>query len=144
MLYPKFDEIKDEIVHLLDDYLIKYHPQYRVKVTETFRTAAYQNRLWRQGRTAPGEKVTNCDGYIKRSNHQSSLAFDIAFSVGSKLVWDVPQEIWDYYGHLIRKHGMVWGGDWKSFKDLPHCEWPTTDKDTYIKAREWQTKVGLR
>ena len=32
-------------------------------IVQGLRTAAYQNELYQQGRTKPGPKVTNCDGY---------------------------------------------------------------------------------
>lgn len=148
-LYPIFAEKTSFIIADLQTWLDKHHPGYTVRVTETFRTASYQNRLWRKGRTSPpiGKqyRVTNCDGYIVKSNHQSSLSFDIAFiNEDKKVDWNVPETFWNYFGHLCRKYSLKWGGDWKSFKDRPHCEWDTKDKGTYKKAREWQKQNGLR
>jgi peptidoglycan L-alanyl-D-glutamate endopeptidase CwlK len=129
-------------------FLDRNYPHLTVVVTEGFRTAAYQNRLWKKGRTtAPIGKafiVTNCDGYINKSPHQSSCAIDIAFKSGNNLTWTVQQEVWDYYGHLIRQYGLEWGGDWKSFKDQPHCQVKRSEKETFAKAQAWQKENGLR
>ncbi|WP_314319364.1 M15 family metallopeptidase [Fusobacterium pseudoperiodonticum] len=49
--------------------LIKISP-WNFKITAGVRTAEEQNRLYQKGRTAPGTKVTNVDGYKLKSNHQ--------------------------------------------------------------------------
>ena len=49
--------------------LIKISP-WNFKITAGVRTAEEQNRLYQKGRTAPGAKVTNVDGYKLKSNHQ--------------------------------------------------------------------------
>lgn len=149
-LYPPFRDKAKTIVELLQQYVDMHHKDLGLKVlvTEGFRTAAYQNSLWKKGRLTPpigkAYTVTNCDGYIFKSNHQSSLAFDIAFTSKGVLKWVLPEEIWQYFGHLLRVYGLKWGGDWKSTKDRPHGEWDPKDKATYQKAKEWQRLNGLR
>ena len=49
--------IKEAIVNSPFDFMI----------TQGVRTAKYQNQLYQQGRTQRGLKVTNADGYIKKS-----------------------------------------------------------------------------
>lgn len=138
-LFPKMEAVKDLIWHELDVYLKAHYPGYSVVITDTVRTAKEQFALYKRGRFGnDGAKVTNCDGYIRKSNHQSGLAFDLAFlNAKKRLVYNVPDEIWEYYGHLCRKHGLNWGGDWTKFKDRPHAEWKQSDKSTYAKARDW-------
>ena len=53
-------------------------------IVQGFRTAEYQNGLYQQGRTISGIRVTNCDGYVKKSNHQAKsdgygYAIDLEF-----------------------------------------------------------------
>lgn len=31
---------------------------------------------------------------------------------------------WSFYGAAVRKVGLTWGGDFKTFLDRPHCELP--------------------
>ena len=47
-----------------------------VAISETFRTVAEQDALYAQGRTKPGNIVTNAKGSSYRSQHQWGIAFD--------------------------------------------------------------------
>ena len=142
-LYPRFREKVAAVLTDLKKYADKHMPGYTWIVVEGYRTAEYQRSLYAKGRTKPGSIVTNRDGVKKRSNHQSSLAVDIAPVSGGKVVWGVGVEHWAYLGHVARSHGLKWGGDWKKFVDKPHVEWPESDKATYALARKWQKEVGL-
>ena len=102
------------------------HP---MKVIQGVRTAEQQAKLFAQGRTAPGKKVTNCDGLVKKSRHQVAAdgfghAVDCAFVVGGKVSWDLALP-WRLYGEIGKALGLVWGGDWKSLVDRPHLELPS-------------------
>lgn len=136
-LYPPFREKVEAIQKELDAYCKKNYKGHRFKLIEGFRTAEYQNSLYRQGRTKPGKKVTNCDGYLKKSPHQYGLAVDFWPFYGFIMSRSIPEKHWEYLGHLYRKYDLDWGGDWESFKDRPHGEWKRTDKVTYAKAFEW-------
>ncbi|WP_318566507.1 M15 family metallopeptidase [Peribacillus simplex] len=59
-----------------------------MKITHGFRLFAEQNALLAQGRTKPGNKVTNARG--GQSMHNYGLAIDICLitSDGKKAVWD--------------------------------------------------------
>lgn len=52
------------------------------------RTYEEQNALYAQGRTAPGNKVTNAKGGF--SNHNFGIAFDIGIFEGAKYLGDSP------------------------------------------------------
>lgn len=147
-LYPEFRQDALSIIEDLNKYLVVHAPEFKAFITEGFRTASYQFSLWQKGRTKKpiGKQyiVTYKDGYVKKSNHQSSMAFDIGFIKNNKLSYDVSTDVWNYFGHLIRAKKRKWGGDWTSFKDKPHCEWDTADKESYKKAREWQKANGLK
>ena len=102
-------------------------------VTDGLRTAAQQRALFAQGRTRPGAIVTNADGDFKRSNHQPRLtgpyagfgcAADLTFlDADGRPSWAITHP-WAIYGEQARALGLVWGGDWRSFKDRPHVELP--------------------
>lgn len=104
-------------------------------IVQGLRTAAYQNELYQQGRTKPGPKVTNCDGYNSKSNHQAKSdgyghAIDFAIydpTLPEKIDWDNNKkyrEVADHLKKVAKENGIniVWGGDWVKFKDYPHIE----------------------
>ena len=107
-------------------------------IVSGLRTLAEQQMLYAQGRTMPGDIVTNCDGIIKRSNHQAEVDGQPGRAVDA-----VPYPIdWNDDKRMIHFAGVVrgvaarlgipivWGGDWdgdfklrdQSFHDLPHFE----------------------
>lgn len=109
--------------------LIKISP-YDFSITQGVRTTEEQNKLYQQGRTAPGKIVTNCDGYKSKSNHQVKpdgfgYAGDIAVLMNNKVTWEERyyKEIAMTARILMQKYNVEWGGDWKNFKDLPHFEY---------------------
>jgi D-alanyl-D-alanine dipeptidase len=89
-----------------------------VKLTCGYRSAQEQNRLYAQGRTAPGRIVTNARG--GSSWHNYGLAADYAFVVGGQLTWNGP---WRVFGRIAGECGLEWGGDWTKFPDRPHVQW---------------------
>lgn len=107
--------------------LIKISP-YDFRITHGVRTAEEQNKLYQQGRITSGNKVTNCDGYKIKSNHQLKddglgYAIDI-FCLANGGTW-VPkyyEKIAEVARPLMKKYSIKWGGDWKN-KDLPHFEY---------------------
>jgi peptidoglycan L-alanyl-D-glutamate endopeptidase CwlK len=99
-------------------------------VVQTVRTAAEQQALYAQGRTAPGKIVTNCDGIVKKSNHQVHAdgfghAVDCAFkddpATAKVETWDAGQP-WELYGRMGEALDLTWGGRWISPFDRPHLE----------------------
>ena len=113
---------------------------YDFRITDGARTAEEQNYLYQQGRTRPGQKVTNCDGYKAKSNHQIKAdgyghAVDI-FPCGV-IENGVYRKFTSEEGYdekklkLIADHilavaksknvNIEWGGNWK-MNDTPHFE----------------------
>lgn len=87
-------------------------------VTQGFRSIEEQNRLYAQGRTAPGKIVTNARG--GQSNHNFGKAVDFAFVFNGEISWD--ENLYKNIGRWARIVGLKWGGNWKSIKDKPHVE----------------------
>lgn len=96
-------------------------------VTAAVRSDSAQQALYAKGRTAPGPIVTRADGVTKKSKHQLQAdgyghAVDLAFlDAQGRPSWDEAHP-WGVFGALAKYHGATWGGDWTSFRDLPHLE----------------------
>lgn len=143
-LFPSFAGRVHLVLAEMDSYATKHMPEVlRWDVSEGFRTVARQQELFALGRSRPGKIVTQRDGVRRRSDHQSSLAADLNPFDSHGPIWTVDVAHWAYLGHVARAHGLEWGGDWK-MRDMPHVQWPESDKATYGLAREWQRSIGLR
>ena len=95
---------------------------YNIVIVQAFRSFEEQDALYAQGRTEPGSIVTNARG--GESGHNYGLAFDFAFVDDNGDVSWGESYPWADVGSIAKELGMVWGGDFKSFKDRPHIEHP--------------------
>jgi peptidoglycan L-alanyl-D-glutamate endopeptidase CwlK len=87
--------------------------------TSGFRSFDEQDKIYAQGRTKPGAKVTNAKG--GQSAHNYGVAADFVAKPGGKVSWDIAS-----YAILMEeaeKLGLESGGRWK-FKDFPHVQVP--------------------
>ena len=100
----------------------------QVRITQSLRTFEEQDVLYQQGRTKPGKKITNAKA--GQSIHNYGFAVDICLIIdGNMASWDTAKDwdndqIADWYEcvKIFAKHGWEWGGNWKTFKDLPHFD----------------------
>jgi len=94
-----------------------------VRVTQGRRTLADQQFLYAQGRTRPGDRVTDCDGVLKVSQHQRGRATDFVWKTATGgVTYEGP---WELLGMAAEELGLVWGGRWPGRKiDRPHVELP--------------------
>ena len=140
--------------------LIKISP-WDFKITAGVRTAAEQNLEYQKGRTAPGAKVTNADGYKLKSNHQVKFnglgyAADIGVLVKEKVKVSVVEN-----GKKVEKviEKDVYKGTWKDFhyyQDIYDTakkagllekygiEWGGNCWKTFKDAPHWQIKGADR
>ena len=89
-----------------------------IPLTGGLRTADDQNKLYRQ-------KVSKCDGYKRKSYHQTGNAFDIYAYVDGKASWKhshykvISKYLIDF---ALREYcvQLEWGGNFRNWKDLPH------------------------
>jgi peptidoglycan LD-endopeptidase CwlK len=89
-----------------------------VRVTEGFRSFERQDELYAQGRTTPGDIVTNARG--GQSYHNFGLAMDLAPVVGGRVnPFLAPSAQTVKIGVSL---GWEWGGNWRGFKDRPHFQ----------------------
>ena len=84
-------------------------------VTEGLRTVDRQRQLVAQG----ASKTMN-------SRHLTGHAVDLVAYIGGEVNWSWPlyHKIADAMKRAAKEQGVpiVWGGDWRSFKDGPHFE----------------------
>jgi peptidoglycan LD-endopeptidase CwlK len=96
------------------------------------RTYAEQDALFRQGRFGnPGPKVTNARG--GQSNHNFCIAWDIGLFQNGKYLPDSP--LYKKAAETGLVDGLEWGGNWTTFKDLPHYQLPTGLPITKVRER---------
>lgn len=88
-------------------------------VYETYRTKALAEAYYAKGRTTPGKIVTHAKDNV-HSWHGFGLAVDV---IHARKRWDAPDEWWRKMAGIFKRHGCHWGGDWQTFKDLPHLQW---------------------
>jgi peptidoglycan L-alanyl-D-glutamate endopeptidase CwlK len=91
--------------------------------------------LYAQGRTAPGNIVTNAQG--GQSNHNFGLAWDIGlFDAGRSLSGATLTELRAYetIAAIVDRANLVWGGDWTTFVDRPHYQVKTGRETFQVRA----------
>lgn len=95
----------------------------RLAITSALRTHAEQARLYAQGRTTPGPRVTGAQP--GQSWHNYGLAFDVAPLRHGRPHWPNDMRLWSQIGELGERLGLEWGGRWKQ-RDLPHFQFRGT------------------
>lgn len=146
MSLEKFTGVHPNLVNFMKE-LILISP-WDFKIVVGVRTPQEQNKLYQQGRTKLKDehgnklyKVTNCDGYKEKSNHQlkfDDLGYAVDIGVLVNGVYKGNTEDFHYYQDiyntakekgLLDKYGIEWGGNcWKTFKDAPHFQIKGADK----------------
>ena len=116
LLHPEAQEKARQLQALCDARGLK------LLITETWRTTEEQDALYAQGRTRPGNIVTNCRGSEYQSPHQWGVAFDFCKNIRGQEYSDTA--FFNTVGALGKSIGLFWGGDFKSFTDRPHFEHP--------------------
>ena len=94
-----------------------------IKIGETYRTVLEQENLYAQGRTKPGDIVTNARGITYDSFHQWGTAFDFYRNDG-RGAYNEEGQFFEKVGAIGESLGLEWGGSWKSIKDKPHFQLP--------------------
>lgn len=119
-LHPK---VRDEVSKIINECNSALTGRAKVRIAQGLRTFAEQDALF-----AKRPKVTNAKG--GQSIHNYGLAVDIVLIIdGKEASWDTAKD-WDNDGiadwyecvKIFAKYGWDWGGNWKTFKDLPHFE----------------------
>lgn len=102
-----------------------------IGIGECVRTVKEQDNLYAQGRTKPGNKVTNAKGSNYSSMHQWGVAFDFYLKMDidgdgktSDDAFNNATKMFNKVGEIGKSLGLEWGGNWTSIKDLPHFQLP--------------------
>lgn len=116
--YLKSISDKDLII-LASQAILRTSHDFGIHHTGGFRTAERQNKIYKAG-------YSTCDGYVKKSNHQSGKALDLVPWVGDKFVWDpeIAIEISKVMKTLAIENGifLVCGADWEDYPDPYHYQ----------------------
>lgn len=109
-----------ELQELIPRFLAECQRQgLNVLIAETWRTKVEQDSLYAQGRSKPGKIVTNCQ--YPESPHCWGVAFDFCRNERGK-EYDNSDKFFNRVGAIGKTMGLFWGGDFKSFVDMPHFE----------------------
>lgn len=115
LLHPRLRTLCRQLIELSRQNGIE------IIITQTFRIQREQDEIYAQGRTVPGNVVTNVR--YPYSMHCWGLAFDFAVMVDGQVNWN-RTDLYQKVGELGKSRGLRWGGDFKTVKDMPHLELP--------------------
>ena len=117
-----------------------------VAIGETLRTVAEQDALYAQGRTKPGNIVTNAKGNSYSSQHQWGIAFDFYLKMDvdgdgsvSDDAYNDSTGMFKRAAELAKALGLAWGGDWRSIVDKAHLYLPDWGSGTNILKQRYGT-----
>jgi len=100
---------------------------YGIRVAQGLRSMVEQSRLYAQGRTIKGKRVTNAPAGFSPHNYGCAVDFQLTVAVNEKGVMTYfpdKSPVWSIIGEEAKKVGLEWGGSWKKFVDRPHVEIP--------------------
>lgn len=145
-LHPK---VREEVTKIILECDTELTGRAKIRITQTLRTFEEQDELYAIGRTKPGKKLTNAKA--GQSIHNYGLAVDICLIIDGKTAsWDTAKDwdndkVADWYEcvKIFAKHGWDWGGNWKTFKDLPHFEKKSIKTKTSEIKTTWRNLIKL-
>lgn len=120
--------VREEVKNIIKECDEALTGRAKVRITQGLRSFEEQEKLYAIGRITTGKKVTNAKA--GQSIHNYGFAVDICLIIDGKVAnWDTAKDwdndqVADWYEcvKIFAKHGWDWGGNWKTFKDLPHFE----------------------
>ena len=141
--------VRDEVQNIITECDAALTGRAKIRITQSLRTFQEQEQLYAIGRTKSGKKVTNAKP--GQSIHNYGLAVDICLMIDGKTAsWDTAKDwdndqVADWYEcvKIFAKHGWEWGGNWKTFKDLPHFEKRTIKTKTFEIKISWHNLIKL-
>jgi peptidoglycan L-alanyl-D-glutamate endopeptidase CwlK len=130
-LHPK---IRNEVAVGIDAAECKFPATIAIQVNSGLRTFPQQAKLYAQGRTEPGPRVTNSKPGQSFHNYGLAFDFNIRYDLdgnGSyeKISWDVLKDLdrdgeadWMEVVDTFEALKYTWGGRFHSIIDQPHFE----------------------
>ncbi|ASK31427.1 peptidoglycan L-alanyl-D-glutamate endopeptidase [Chryseobacterium sp. T16E-39] len=137
--------VREEVKQIIKDCDEALTGRAKVRITQGLRSFEEQEKLYAIGRLTTGKKVTNAKA--GQSIHNYGLAVDICLMIDGKVAsWDTAKD-WDNDGvadwyecvKIFAKYGWDWGGNWKTFKDLPHFEKKSLLTQKGLVKTSWRT-----
>lgn len=115
--------VRNEVTQIINECNTVLTGRAKVRIAQGYRTFDEQTKLYNQR-----PKVTNANA--GQSIHNYGLAVDIVLIIDGKTAsWDTVKDWdndkisdWQECVKVFSKYGWDWGGNWKSFKDMPHFE----------------------
>ena len=141
--------VRDEVRQIITECDEALTGKAKIRITQGLRTLSEQADLYSLGRTKPGKKVTNAKP--GQSIHNYGFAVDICLIIDGKVAsWDTARDwdndrVADWYEcvKIFAKYGWNWGGNWKTFRDLPHFEKRTIPFKKSPVLAQWQILAKL-
>jgi len=99
-----------------------------IKISKVdFGIPQFGGKRTKQEQTALHNKgVSNCDGIINKSKHQSGLALDVYAYVDGKASWKTEHltsvAVAMLQAASILGYKLSWGGLWVNYRDFPHFQ----------------------
>lgn len=130
LLHPK---IRQEVKELIEQAELNL-PGVAIRIVQGLRTFEEQNSLYAQGRTKPGNRVTNSKGGQSYHNYGLAIDFGLLYDKDNNgtyetLSWDTLKDFdkdgesdWMEVVEVFEKANYTWGGRFNSIKDNPHLE----------------------
>ena len=132
--------VHNSIPILIDRVLKKSPHDFGIPSYGGIRTSQEQNNLYHK--KVGGRRITQLDGFKRKSYHQTGMAFDIFLFDEHGACWDCVKKydelaiLFKEEFELMKKEqrendidcwfedgeNLFWGGDWKRFIDRPHFE----------------------
>jgi peptidoglycan L-alanyl-D-glutamate endopeptidase CwlK len=116
----ELSSLHPRVAALAKKFLVLTHENHlNVRIYTAFRSWDEEDRLYAQGRWAPGQIVTNARG--GDSYHNWGLAFDAAPYEHGVMTSDIAK--FKRMGALGEQVGLQWGGTFRSLVDYPHFQY---------------------
>lgn len=62
--------------------------------------------------------------------------------ISKSKLWNAGKAFWQALGRIAKKHGLVWGGDFKSFYDGPHVQAVPVSEQNAIRALKSRDEIA--
>lgn len=118
--YERLNGVNAILIAILTEAIKESPYDFGIPRSGGLRTAEEQYKLYLKGRS-------KLDGFKKKSYHQSGKAFDIFAYVDGAASWE-KEHLTAIARHIqkVAKEdfniSLEWGGDWKTFVDMPHFQ----------------------
>lgn len=113
----KLDSLRPDFRSKVERVLARLKAKgYSPKIDFGWRSVEFQQELLKKGTTKTSFSWHNV---TDEKGNPSALAADI---IETKPNWNTKNPFWKDLGIAAKAEGLIWGGDWTSFKDYPHVQ----------------------